>query len=103
PYSNALHSTLKGRGAYLAGPMARYNLNFDKLSPLAQEAARDAGLSSGCRNPFRSIVVRSVEILYACDEALRLIDEYEPPDRAAFDVVHRAGVGYGCTEAPRGL
>ena len=35
-YSNALHSTLKGRGAYLVGPLARYNLNFDRLSPLAQ-------------------------------------------------------------------
>jgi coenzyme F420-reducing hydrogenase alpha subunit len=103
PYSNALHSTLKGRGAYLAGPMARYNLNFDKLSPLTQEAAREAGLSSECRNPFRSIIVRSVEVLYACDEALRIIDEYEAPDRAAAEIVPRAGVGYGCTEAPRGL
>ncbi|HEY7182465.1 MAG TPA: Ni/Fe hydrogenase subunit alpha [Blastocatellia bacterium] len=103
PYSNALHSTLKGRGEYLAGPMARYNLNFDKLSPLACEAAREAGLSPECRNPFRSIIVRSVEVLYACDEALRIIDEYEAPDRAAVEIVPRAGVGYGCTEAPRGL
>jgi coenzyme F420-reducing hydrogenase alpha subunit len=103
PYSNALHATLKGRGAYLAGPLARYNLNFDKLSPLAQEAAREARLSSACRNPFRSIIVRSVEVLYACDEALRIIDEYEAPDKAAVEIVPRAGVGYGCTEAPRGL
>src|SRR5262249_60282244 len=73
-YSNALHSTLKGRGAYLAGPMARYNLNFDRLSPLAREAAREAGLSSECRNPFRSVIVRGIEVLYACDEALRIID-----------------------------
>jgi coenzyme F420-reducing hydrogenase alpha subunit len=102
-YSNALHSTLKGRGSYLAGPMARYNLNFDKLSPLAREAARESGLSSECRNPFQSIVVRSVEALYACDEALRIIDQYEAPDRAAVEIVPTAGVGYGCTEAPRGL
>jgi sulfhydrogenase subunit alpha len=102
-YSNALHSTLKGRGAYLAGPMARYNLNFDKLSPLAREAAHEAGLSSECRNPFRSIIVRSVEVLYACDEALRIIDEYEAPDRASVEIVPRPGVGYGSTEAPRGL
>jgi coenzyme F420-reducing hydrogenase alpha subunit len=102
-YSNALHSTLKDRGSYLAGPMARYSLNFDRLSPLAREAARDAGLPSECRNPFRSIVVRSVEVLYACDEALRIIDEYEAPDRAAVEIVPRASVGYGCTEAPRGL
>ncbi len=102
-HSNALHSTLKGRGAYLAGPMARYNLNFDKLSPLAREAAREAGLSSEYGNPFQSIIVRSVEVLYACDEALRIIDEYEAPDEPAVEIVPRASVGYACTEAPRGL
>jgi coenzyme F420-reducing hydrogenase alpha subunit len=47
--------------------------------------------------------VRSVEVLYACDEALRIIDEYEAPDRAAVEIVPRLGVGYGATEAPRGL
>ena len=80
-HSNALHSRLRERGAYLAGPLARYELNFDRLSPLAQEAAREAGLGRTCRNPFQSIVVRAVEILYAFDEALRIIDAYEPPDR----------------------
>ena len=103
PYSNALHSTVKGRGAYLVGPLARFNLNFDKLSPLAQESARSAGLSTACRNPFQSIVVRSVEVLYACDEALRIIGEYEMPDKAAVEIEPRAAVGHGCTEAPRGI
>ena len=37
----------------------------------AKDAARDAGLEEVCRNPFQSIVVRSVEMLYAADEALR--------------------------------
>ena len=54
---------MKRRGAYLAGPMARYELNFDRLSPLAREAARRAGLDETSRNPFKSIVVRAVEIL----------------------------------------
>lgn len=103
PYSNALHSTIVGRGAYLAGPMARYSLNFDRLSPMAQEAARSAGLAPICRNPFQSIVVRSVEVLYACDEALRIIDEYEMPERPAVEASPRAATGYACTEAPRGL
>jgi len=103
PYSNALHSSLKDRGAYLVGPLARYNLNFDRLSPLAREAARAAGLGPTCRNPFQSIVVRSVETLYACDEALRLIAQYEPPERPSVEVAPRAGTGYGCTEAPRGI
>jgi sulfhydrogenase subunit alpha len=103
PHSHAMHSRLIGRGAYLVGPMARYSLNFDRLSPLAQEAARTAGLPPVCRNPFRSIVVRSVEILYACDEALRIIAEYEMPEQPAVPVRPRAGTGQGCTEAPRGM
>jgi sulfhydrogenase subunit alpha len=102
PYTNALHSRIKERGAYFVGPLARYNLNFDKLSPLAQEAARAAGLGPVCRNPFQSIIVRSVEILYSCDEALRMIDAYEMPDRPAAEVQPRAATGYACTEAPRG-
>lgn len=103
PHSHALHSRFKNRGAYLVGPMARYNLNFDRLSPVAQEEARAAGFSSVCRNPFRSIVIRSVEILYACDEALRLIHDYVMPEKPAVEVQPVAGTGVGCTEAPRGI
>jgi coenzyme F420-reducing hydrogenase alpha subunit len=102
-HSNALHSVLKDRGAYHTGPLARYNLNFDRLSPLAQEAARSAGLGPKCLNPFQSIVVRSVETLYACDEALRVIGEYEPPESPAVPFEPRAATGFGCTEAPRGI
>jgi coenzyme F420-reducing hydrogenase alpha subunit len=102
-HSNALHSVLRERGPYFVGPLARFNLNFDLLSPLAQEAARAVGLEQGCRNPFQSIVVRSIEILYACDEALRIIDSYERPDRPVVEITPRAATGYGCTEAPRGI
>ncbi len=105
--SNALHSVMKKSGtdgsAYFVGPLARYSLNFDQLSPLAREAATEAGLGKECRNPFQSIVVRAVETLYAFDEALRILDTYQPPDRPAVEVEPREGVGYGCTEAPRGI
>ncbi|MDR7463645.1 MAG: Ni/Fe hydrogenase subunit alpha [Armatimonadota bacterium] len=103
PHSNALHSRLRVRGAYLVGPLARYNLNFDRLPAAVQQAAREGGLGPVCRNPFQSIVVRSVEVLYACEEALRLIDLYQPPQRPFVEVRPRAGTGYGCTEAPRGI
>jgi sulfhydrogenase subunit alpha len=102
-HSNALHSIRKDRGAYMVGPLARYSLNFDRLSPLAQEAAREAGLGPVCYNPFQSIVVRSVETLYACDEAVRIIEQYEPPKCPVVEMQPRAAVGYGATEAPRGL
>jgi coenzyme F420-reducing hydrogenase alpha subunit len=103
PYSNALQSVLKEGGAYFVGPLARYNLNFDKLSPIAQQAARDAGLEPTCTNPFKSIIVRSVETLYACDEALRIIEDYEMPSKSAVEIPPHASTGYGCTEAPRGI
>jgi coenzyme F420-reducing hydrogenase alpha subunit len=101
--STALHARLDGRDAYLTGPLARYSLNRDQLGVLARQAADAAGLGATCRNPFQSIVVRSVELVEACDEALRLVSSYEPPEPPAVEVPPRAGVGVGATEAPRGL
>ena len=102
-HSTALHSSVKRRGAYLVGPMARYAFNFDRLPASVQELAREAGLGPVCTNPFKSIVVRAIEIVYACEEALRLIADYKPPDAAAVPIEPRAGAGFGCTEAPRGI
>jgi len=102
-HSNALHSVVRGRGSYLVGPLARFNLNFDKLPEIAREAATDAGLRPPINNVFRSIGVRAVELVFACNEALRLIREYEPPAAPRVDVRNRMGVGQAITEAPRGI
>jgi coenzyme F420-reducing hydrogenase alpha subunit len=102
-HSNALHGRLTGEETYLVGPLARYNNNFAQLSPLCQQAARAAGLGPVCNNPFQSIVVRAVETLYACEEALRLAEAYEEPDHSSVEITPRAGEGHGCTEAPRGI
>ena len=102
-WSNALHSRIIERGSYLCGPLARFALAADRLSPIARDAAGEVCLEPSERNPFKSIVVRSVELVYAADEALRIIAEYEEPDAPAVEVEPRAGVGYGCTEAPRGI
>ncbi len=102
-HSTALHAALRADGAYLTGPLARYTLNFERLSPIARDAALAAGLGRRCSNPFRSIVVRAVEVLYACDEALRIIEHYEEPDAPAYELEPRAAMGIAATEAPRGL
>jgi coenzyme F420-reducing hydrogenase alpha subunit len=103
-HSTALQSRKRvGGGTYLVGPLARYSLNYDRLSPLARDAAVAAGLGPVCTNPYKSIIVRAVEVVYACDEALRIIAAYEEPDRASVPVEPRAGTGYAATEAPRGL
>jgi coenzyme F420-reducing hydrogenase alpha subunit len=102
-HSNALHARIRERGTYLCGPLSRYALASGSLGATAAQAAREAGLNGPVRNPFRSIVVRAVEIVEACDDALRIIEDYEEPDVPAVEVLPRAGVGHGATEAPRGL
>ena len=102
-HSNALHARIRERGTYLTGPLARYALASAQLRELAGDAAREAGLGPVCHNPFQSIVVRAVELVQACDEALAIIDDYEQPDAPAVEVDPRRAVGHGATEAPRGL
>jgi sulfhydrogenase subunit alpha len=102
-WSNALHSRIKGKGEYHVGPLARYAINGRQLTPLAAEAADKAGLGPECRNPFRSIVVRSVEMLFACEEALRLIETYRRPGEAFLPVDPSGRTGFGASEAPRGV
>ena len=103
PHSNALQARIKARGAYLVGPLARYALHFDKLSPLARAVAKDAGLGPVCDNPYQSIIVRAVEVVYACDEALRIIEAYAEPDRPFVPAEPKAATGHAATEAPRGM
>jgi coenzyme F420-reducing hydrogenase alpha subunit len=102
PHSNALHAKLKGRGPYFLGPLARVNLNFDRLPPAVAEVARETGIAWPNANPYTSIVARGLEILYAVDEAARIIASYQPPSAPAAAVRPRAGIGRAITEAPRG-
>jgi coenzyme F420-reducing hydrogenase alpha subunit len=101
--SNALHGRMRDGSAYLVGPLARYANNYRHLTAECQSTARDAGLGEVVRNPFKSILVRMIEVQYACEEALRLAREYEPPDPSFFEAPARAGEGHACTEAPRGI
>ncbi len=104
PHSTAKHARLKDGGRpYLVGPLARLALNADKLTPGARQALADSGLEAPCRNPYKSIVARAVEILFACEEALRILDGYEQADAPAVEPAPKAGTGHGVSEAPRGL
>ena len=102
-WSNALHARKVGGGSYHVGPMARYSLNYEWLSPAAKEAASRAGLGPVCRNPFQSIVVRSVEMVHACETALEIVANYKQPDAPSVEVDPSGKIGHGVSEAPRGL
>ena len=103
PHSNSLHSLIDGIDAYVCGPLARFHLNQRLLTNRSRTEAAAAGLIGNVRNPFASIVIRAVETLHALEEAQRLIEAYQPPERSSVNVLERAGTGYACTEAPRGL
>ncbi|MCS6784970.1 MAG: Ni/Fe hydrogenase subunit alpha [Candidatus Caldarchaeum sp.] len=103
PYSNALHSYIIGRGAYMVGPLARINLNYEKLDDHTKQKLKQIGFKIPCKNPFKSIIARMAETMFAFSEALRIIDEYREPAKARADFAVKPGRGHGCTEAPRGI
>ncbi|MFN8544660.1 MAG: nickel-dependent hydrogenase large subunit [Candidatus Binatia bacterium] len=104
PHSNALQAQRVGGGSYFVGPLARWNLNADRVRPIVREVATAAAhLAVPETNPFRSIVVRTLEVLQALDDALALIAAYDPPAAPAVELQWRAGVGHAITEAPRGI
>lgn len=102
--SNALHSVASDSGhSYFVGPLARINLNFDKLTTEARQAATSSGVAWPSKNPFHGIVARGVELVQACGEALAMVNSYQEPAEARVPVQPRAGEGCAATEAPRGV
>lgn len=101
-HSNTLHSYVEGRGSFLVGPLARVNLNHERLSSDAKEAIQMARWRLPCFNPFAGMLARSIEIIHSIDESVRIIDQMDPKPEAAGPVKVKAGTGSGFSEAPRG-
>ena len=106
PYSNALHSIVKGGGSYLTGPLARFHLHQSKLTPRALNLISECGshqVDLNKYNPSHSIIIRSLEIVHALDTAIAAIKSYEVPAEACKKFELKSGTGMAATEAPRGL
>lgn len=106
-HSNALYSAMKGRGAYLVGPLARLNLNHEKLHPLAAELlpkiCRAVGRTPPWDNTFLGLPARALETVHALALAADILASYTVPSRCRIPIVPRAGYGGHGTEAPRGV
>ncbi len=102
PHSTAFHALLDGE-PYLVGPLARLNLNHDRLPPAVRDNLAACGITLPSYNMFHSIIARAVEIHYALVEATRILSDYRRPPRPWAEIEPRAGTGVGCTEAPRGI
>jgi len=107
PHSTALHSIIRGRGAYMVGPLARLNLNHQKLHRRAAELLpRVCSLvkhNLPWRNNFLSLPARALETVHALALAADILEAYQVPHRSRIPIVARAGTGGHGTEAPRGL
>jgi coenzyme F420-reducing hydrogenase alpha subunit len=107
PHTTALHSIIRGRGAYLVGPLARLNLNAAQLHPRAAELLPKVCKHVGCelpwQNNFLSLPARALETVHALALAADILEAYQPPARSRIEITPRAGSGGHGTEAPRGL
>ena len=105
-YSTALHSGLRRNGIltpFIVGPLARFNLNHSMLPQEISQKLVECSLKLPLRETQKAIIARTVELSYAFHESIRLIKNYEKPDRPSVRFDACAGKGAWATEAPRGL
>ena len=106
-HSTALHAVINGRGAYMVGPLARLNLNAEKLhrhaAALLPRVCRKIGQPMPWRNNYLSLLARALEVVHALATAADIIANYQAPARSRIPINPRAGTGGHGTEAPRGI
>jgi coenzyme F420-reducing hydrogenase alpha subunit len=97
------------RESYMVGALARLNINFERLSPLAKKITELFSLKPVSHNPFMNNVAQLVEVVHSVEDSIRLIDELEAaglqrqPDYHKPEVKVKAGRGVGAVEVPRGI
>ena len=113
PHSSAKHAKLS-RSSYAVGALARFNLNADKLHPMAKAVAQKIGLTAPCHNPFLNTLAQLVECAHCAAEAVRIVEQLidQGIDQREAVIVGvnenrsikvRAGSGVGAVEVPRGI
>ena len=104
PHSTAKY-TKHNRDSYMVGALARYNLNSQKLTPMAKEIANKSGLKTICFNPFMNNIAQLVELYHSLEDSINLIDELikNRLKEEKVKIKVKAGQGVGIIEAPRGI
>lgn len=102
PYSTALHCLLDD-APYWVGPLARMNLNWQHLPVVLLDLLRELGVVFPAFDMSYSLWARMAEMYHALLQARDILSVYEPDSPRIEEIVPKAGVGFGCTEAPRGL
>ncbi len=93
------------RDSFMVGALARFNLNYEKLTPEAKDVAKMFGLEPVCHNPFMNNIAQTVEIMDSLVDSIHLIDELidNGLHEEEYKVEVQAGRGVGVVEVPRGI
>ena len=97
------------RGSYMVGALARLNINYKRLSPMAHKTAEEFNLLPMSYNPFMNSIAQLVEVVHSVEDSIRLINELEAtglqsqPDYNKPEIKVKAGTGVGAVEVPRGI
>ena len=97
------------RESYMVGALARLNINYKRLSPMARETSEKFNLVPMCYNPFMNSIAQLVEVVHSLEDSIRLINELEAaglqsqPEYNKPEIKVRAGQGVGAVEVPRGI
>ncbi len=104
PQSTAKYAKHK-RDSFMVGALARYNLNSNKLSPLAKQWVDRFGLKPVCHNPFMNNVAQLVEVFNSVEDSIAIIDSFlgKYRDEPRPKTEPRAGTGASAVEVPRGI
>ncbi|HDO19351.1 MAG TPA: Ni/Fe hydrogenase subunit alpha [Thermoplasmatales archaeon] len=104
PQSTAKY-TKHARDSYMVGALARFNINYSLLKPLAKDIAKTLDIKPICYNPFMNTLAQLVEIAHNMEESIDLIDLVvdDLKEESIPEIKIKACRGVGMAEVPRGL
>jgi len=91
--------------SYMVGAIARGNINFGQLTPMAFDYLEGLKIKIPDYNPFHNILFQMAELLHFVEESRRLLTEISKMDLSKALTGHyeiKEGTGVAAVEAPRG-
>ncbi|MCX6178088.1 MAG: Ni/Fe hydrogenase subunit alpha [Chlorobiales bacterium] len=97
--------TKLSRASSVAGALARFNNNYDRLHPKAKEVAASFGLQPVSHNPFMNNIAQLVECVHILEDAEALINSLLNMELREIKTSYKLqqGSATGAVEAPRGI
>lgn len=91
--------------SYMAGALARINVNYDMLHPEAKKIAEGLGLKVPCFNPYMNSVAQFIECIQSAYMAVEFIDELleKGIKNESLAKPTKYSKGTGSCEVPRGI